>query len=123
MHQFFINVIQGMRHEIEDEKDSADLIQVVVIIAGFAVVAIGVIGWVSTALFGVGADTSKCITEYGEGIFSNRDTRCFDGVRFNSSGTTNIDQAECAIESSSAYRSRFADGSQVGCGRENKIRE
>lgn len=73
------------------EPDRGDITQIVIIIAGFASVAIAVIGWISTALFGVGADTSKCITSYGQGVFHNISQQCYNEHAFKADDDINCD--------------------------------
>ena len=86
--------------EIED-RDRGDLVQMVIIVAGFAIAAIAIVGWITTALYGVGADTAKCVTNYGQGLMQNRDTACYNEYH--------SWRSDCAIRGDEAYRSRFDD--------------
>ena len=83
--------------EIED-KDRGDLVQMIIIVAGFAIAAIAIVGWITTAMFGVGADSARCLTTYGQGLMQNYDAWCYDSHAF---------QSDCAIQGDEAYRSRF----------------
>ena len=88
-----------------EDKDRGDLVQMIIIVAGFAIAAIAIVGWITTALFGVGADSARCVTSYGQGLMQNSDTACYNGHVF---------QSDCAIEDDKAYRSRFnSDGCPI----------
>ena len=100
--------------EIED-KDRGDLVQMIIIVAGFAIAAIAIVGWITTALFGVGADSAKCLTTYGQGLMQNDDAWCRPGI---GDGNTHAHVSECDIvNNDKAYRSRFDD--HIGCSLNN----
>ena len=97
IHDVFLNTQEA------EGKDRGDLVQVVIIIAGFAIAAIAIVGWITTALFGVGANSARCLTTYGQGLMQNSNTRCYENHTW---------RTYCAIENDKAYKSRF-DG--PGC--------
>ena len=97
IHDVFLNSQEA------EGKDRGDLVQMIIIVAGFAIAAIAIVGWITTALYGVGADSARCLTTYGEGLMQNRDTACYNDHALDS---------ECAIRSDKAYSSRFDDN---GC--------
>lgn len=45
----------------EVENDRADLVQTVLLIAGFAIAALAVVNWLSSAILNKAADASQCI--------------------------------------------------------------
>ena len=51
--------LAARRHD--GEADRGDLVQTVLLIAGFAIAAILVVTWVSTAILNKGADAANCI--------------------------------------------------------------
>ena len=57
----FTQRIKAAYGEDAVRSDSGDLVQTVLIIAGFAIVAILVVGWIGTAIMNKGVDTAKCI--------------------------------------------------------------
>lgn len=73
---------QPLIEERSSDSDRGDLTQTIIIIVGFVAVATAVIGWISSALFGSGADTSKCITSYGQGVFHNTPQECYNDHSF-----------------------------------------
>lgn len=58
-------MISALKNRVEarnvDGADRADIVQTVLLIAGFAVVAILVVGWLGTAILNKGADAANCI--------------------------------------------------------------
>ena len=90
-----------------EDKDRGDLVQMVIIIAGFAIAAIAIVGWITTALYGVGADSAKCLTTYGQQLVQNRDTMCYGS--FYGYGS-HAYEADCSIVEDKAYRGRFDAG-------------
>ena len=87
-----------LNNQEAEDKDRGDLVQMIIIVAGFAIAAIAIVGWITTALYGVGANTARCMTNYGQGLMQNRDTLCYDEHAWKS---------ECDIQGDSAYKSRF----------------
>jgi len=92
IHDVFLNSQEA------EGKDRGDLVQMIIIVAGFAIAAIAIVGWITTALYGVGADTARCVTNYGQALMQNRDTICVG---------TQAWRSDCAIRGDKAYRSRF----------------
>lgn len=50
---------------VTDESDRGDLVQTILIVAGFAIVSVAAIAWISTAIFNKAADTANCIENAG----------------------------------------------------------
>ena len=88
-----------LNNQETEDKDRGDLVQMIIIVAGFAIAAIAIVGWITTALYGVGADTAKCVTNYGQGLIQNRDTACYSNYH--------AWRSDCAIRDDKAYQSRF----------------
>ena len=102
MKNFFNNIESVIAaSKAQEEQDRADLVQTIIIIAGFAIAAIAIVGWISTALFGIGADTARCITgvqTYG-GSAQTTQTNC--------ENQTQAKQADGKITGDAAYKGRF----------------
>lgn len=58
----FIKNIKDAFAASSDEQDRGTLVETVIMIAGFAVLAIFVVSLFGNAIAGVGADSAKCIT-------------------------------------------------------------
>lgn len=58
---FFENIRQAFSAELDDNKDRADLVQTVILTAGFAIVSFVIVNFVGTALINKGADLADCI--------------------------------------------------------------
>lgn len=54
--------IEARKH---DGQDSGDVVQTVILIAGFTIVALLLVVWVGTALMNKGVDSAKCVEEGG----------------------------------------------------------
>lgn len=61
MNKFVSNIREGFSPTSHEELDSADMVQTVLLIAGFAVVVILVVSWIGTAVINKGADVAQCI--------------------------------------------------------------
>lgn len=102
MKNFFMNNLKSVFEGVSaDEQDRGDLVQTVIIIAGFAVVTIAVVSWISTAIFGLGADTAKCLT--GVQSFTGTATT----TQENCEAQTHSEQAEDQIDADGTYQGRF----------------
>ena len=134
MHKFFTNARYVFTRDREifsdpldmNGLDRADIVQSVIIIAGFAIAALSITFWVTTAAMGVGADTAHCVTEYGmdnpQGIDSRCDTRRnYPNGGYSITSRSRSSDAECIIENDKAYYSRFDKGEW--CASETKVRE
>jgi hypothetical protein len=53
------NRLETRRHD--GELDRADLVQTILLVAGFAIIAILVVTWLGTAILNKGADAATCI--------------------------------------------------------------
>lgn len=60
MKNFFNNITSAYKADAEN-KDAGDLVQTVIIIAGFAIVSIVVIAFLSKAITNKAADSAECI--------------------------------------------------------------
>lgn len=60
--KFVNNIKKAFSSNVENvEKDRGDLVQTVIITAGFAVAGFLLVSWISTALLNKGADIAGCI--------------------------------------------------------------
>lgn len=102
MKNFFNNIESVIAaSKAQEEQDRADLVQMIIIVAGFAIAAIAIVGWISTALFGIGADTAQCLTgvqTYGGSAQTTQE---------NCESQTNSTTAKTQIEGDAAYQGRF----------------
>lgn len=57
----FINNVKSTFASTEVSNDRADLVQTVLLIAGFAVAALILVNWLSTAILNKAADAATCI--------------------------------------------------------------
>lgn len=57
----FINNVKATFASTEVSNDRADLVQTVLLIAGFAVAALILVNWLSTAILNKAADAAECI--------------------------------------------------------------
>ena len=95
-----IHAVLLNNHEAED-KDRGDLVQMIIIVAGFAIAAMAIVSWITMALYGVGGDSAKCVLNYGRGLTQNYSTTCYN---------YHAPQADCGIQNNEVYKSRI-DGS------------
>lgn len=98
-------MISALKNRVEarnvDGADRADIVQTVLLIAGFAVVAILVVGWVGTAILGKGADAANCI----EGSSSYSGSSDAEAACEKGAGMDN----EKSFKDDSGYQSRFGN--------------
>lgn len=74
----FINNVKASFASTEVSNDRADLVQTVLLIAGFAVAALILVNWLSTAILNKAADAAECIegsNTYG-GSATESATKC-----------------------------------------------
>ncbi len=84
----------------DDAADRGDLVQTVLIIAGFAVVAILLVTWIGNAIAGQAADVAECIAganSYGDAAAAQ------DACETNE----NSQRAQSDNEASSGWQNRF----------------
>lgn len=62
--------------EASDNADRGDIVQTVLLIAGFAIVTILVVNWIGTAIMNKGADTANCIEGSNTYNASGSSTNC-----------------------------------------------
>lgn len=91
------NRVEARRHD--GNLDSGDVVQTVILIAGFVIVAILVIVWLGTAVLNKGADAGKCIE--GSNTYSQTSAQ----TQTNCSGGT-ADTAN-SFTNDSGYKSRY----------------
>lgn len=58
---FMHNIKAAYAADTRDELDRGDIVQTILLIAGFAIVTILAVNWISTAVLNKGADISQCI--------------------------------------------------------------
>jgi len=71
----FINNIKGA-FSSDKAADSGSLVETVLIIAGFAVVAILVVTWIGNAIAGQAANVSSCIANANSSTSSSLNSTC-----------------------------------------------
>lgn len=96
----FTNNIKDAFGASSDEQDRGSLVETVLLIAGFAVVAILVVTWIGNAIAGQAADVSECIT--GANSYSGADS-----AQNACEGSEHSDTAQDNNESSSGWSDRF----------------
>lgn len=105
----FIHNIRSSYGEDVRESDRGDLVQTVLITAGFAIAAIVIIGWIVTALMNKGADTASCIegannyASGGNGVSDTTKTAC----------STNHADGN-SYQDDKSYSSRYGSGTGTG---------
>lgn len=75
----FINNIKGA-FASDESADRGSLVETVLIIAGFAVVAILVVTWIGNAIAGQAANVSGCIASANSSNTNNLNTACTTDV-------------------------------------------
>lgn len=66
-------------------NDRADLVQTVLLIAGFAIAALVLVNWLSTAILNQASDAAKCIEDANTYTKSSSLTACKNGDTTNKS--------------------------------------
>lgn len=98
-------MISTLKNRIEARKhdgnlDSGDVVQTVILIAGFVIVAILVVVWLGTAVLNKGVDAGKCIE--GSNTYSGNNASnaaaCNGGF---------ADEGNNSFEKSEGYTSRY----------------
>jgi hypothetical protein len=87
----FINNIKGA-FASDESADRGSLVETVLLIAGFAVVAILVVTWIGNAIAGQAANVSSCIANANASTVSSTNTTCTSdtyGVKGSVSNTIN----------------------------------
>lgn len=92
--------IEARRHD--GNLDSGDVVQTVILIAGFVIVAILVVVWLGTAVLNKGADAGKCIE--GSNSYSNSNADNADAC---AGGTAN--QGNNSFTKDGGYTSRYGN--------------
>lgn len=111
MNKFVKNIKNGYNTETE-ELDSADIVQTVLLIAGFAVVVILVVGWIGTAVLNKGADVAQCIE--GSSTFHKGQAGYEACVQANHSGNNGNNVGQNSYKNDKSYKDRFGtNGSPV----------
>lgn len=61
MTKFISNIKNAFVAEADENKDRGTLVETVIIVAGFALVALLLVQWIGTAILNKGADIAQCI--------------------------------------------------------------
>jgi len=86
----FIKNIKDAFAASSDEQDRGTLVETVIMIAGFAVLAIFVVSLFGNAIAGVGADSAKCITSANTFTSTaTADAACREGANATKAQTAN----------------------------------
>lgn len=80
-----------------DELDRADLVQTIIITAGFAVAGFLIVNWISTAIINKGADVAQCI----EGANTYQTTNSTNNCQTADHAKTN------SFQNDTGFKSRF----------------
>lgn len=59
--KFISNIKSAYSADADVNLDRGDIVQTILLIAGFAIVTILVVNWIGTAIMNKGADTAACI--------------------------------------------------------------
>lgn len=94
------NRIDARRHD--GELDSGDIVQTVLLIAGFAIIAIIVVGWLGSAMLNKAADASACIE--GANTYSS------SGTDEQASACEEGDNSVGSYKDNESYQSRSTGG-------------
>lgn len=88
--------VEARRHD--GNLDAGDVVQTVILIAGFVIVAILVVVWLGTAVLNKGADAGKCIE--GSNVYNGNAASSEDACDENHSEKN-------SFSSQSSYASRY----------------
>lgn len=100
MNRFMSNIRDAFATEIEDARDRGDLVQTIIITAGFAVAGFLLVNWISTALLNKGADIAGCVE--GSSSYGTSGTASADNCQ-----KQNHAAGEKSFTNDSGYKSRF----------------
>ena len=81
------------------DRDRGDLVQTIIITAGFAVAGFLLVNWISTALLNKGADIAQCIE--GSNTYNTA------GASANCQSANHASKAGKSFKSDSVYQGRF----------------
>jgi hypothetical protein len=95
-----VNIKERMnwrRHE--EEADRGDLVQTVLLVAGFAIIAILIVTWIGTAILNKGNEAASCIQ--GASTYSGNLSSSENACSTNTGNT---------YQNDAGYKSRFGNG-------------
>lgn len=98
MNKFLTNIKEGFG--ADEDLDRGDIVQTVLLIAGFAIVVIVVVSWIGTAIMNKGADVAVCIE--GANTFKPGDEAyesCLKANHANKNGAS--------VKEDTTYKNRF----------------
>ena len=99
------NMLSSLKDRIEARRhdgnlDSGDVVQTVILIAGFVIVAILVVVWLGTAVLNKGADAGKCIE--GSNAYAGNNSTNAEACK---GGTAN--EGDNSFQKDSGYTQRY----------------
>jgi hypothetical protein len=74
--KFMENIKSVFTSEITEDSDRGDLVQTIIITAGFAVAGFLMINWIATAVLDKGHDVSECVENSAIPGTNNRTPNC-----------------------------------------------
>lgn len=74
--KFMENIKSVFTSEITEDSDRGDLVQTIIITAGFAVAGFLMINWIATAVLDKGKDVSHCISTSSIPGAKNKNPNC-----------------------------------------------
>ena len=104
MNKFLSNVREGFAPTNNEELDSADIVQTVLLIAGFAVAVILVVGFITTAVINKGADVAQCIE--GANVYAKGDA----GFEACTKAKNHAETEGNSFKDGEGYQGRFGTG-------------
>lgn len=97
---FIQNIKDAYGEKYAAEADSGDLVQTLIIMAGFAIAAVVIVLWLTTSLFNRGADTADCI----EG------SNTFDPTKTTDACTKSNHSEDNSYKNDNTYKTRYGNG-------------
>ena len=74
MKKFISNIKGAYVASVEENQDRGSLVETLILVAGFALAAILVVTWISTAVINKGADIAACVE--GANVMTGTTTAC-----------------------------------------------
>jgi hypothetical protein len=96
----FIQNIKATYADERSDTDRGDIVQTILLIAGFAIVAILVVTWIGTAVLNKGADVAECIEGANTYNVDGSNTACQDANH----------AADNSFKNDSGYQGRYGSG-------------
>lgn len=83
----------------KEDADRGDIVQTILLIAGFAIVTLAVVNWIGKAIMNKGADTAACIE--GSSAYDGKTDDSADNCKKQNHASKN------SFTNDSAYKSRY----------------